>query len=84
MTTLDHFKNGPQKITDPDANLKNTSTHNLSIPSLATSKAVATTSSTLENTSNVSLLESPEVHKLSQICSLPQNIDFFVTIEAPS
>ena len=64
---LDHFKNGPQKITDPDANLKNTSTHNLSIPTLATSKAVATTSSTLENTSNVSLLESPEVHKRSQI-----------------
>ena len=77
LTTLDHFKNGPQKITDPDTNLKNTSTHNLSIPTLATSNAVATNSSTLENTSNVSLLQSPEVHKVSQICSPPQNIDFF-------
>ena len=54
-----------------------TSTHNLSIPTLATSNAVATNSSTLENTSNVSLLQSPEVHKVSQICSPPQNIDFF-------
>ena len=77
LTTLDHFKNGPQKITDPDTNLKNTSTHNLSIPTLATSNAVATNSSTLQNTSNVSLLQSPEVHKVSQICSPPQNIDFF-------
>ena len=77
LATLNHFKNGPEKITDPDTNLKNTSTHNLSIPTLATSNAVATNSSTLENTSNVSLLQSPEVHKVSQICSPPQNIDFF-------
>ena len=74
LTTLDHFKNGPQKITDPDTNLKNTSTHNLSISTLATSNAAETIFSTLENTSNASLLNTPEVHKVSQICSPPQKI----------
>ena len=78
MATLNHFKNGPEKITDPDTNLKNTSTHNLSIPTLATSNVAATNSSTLENTSNVSLLESPEVREVPEICSPPQNIDFFL------
>ena len=84
LTTFDHFKNGPQKITDTDSNLKNTSTHNLSIATLATSNAAATNSSALENTSNVSLLESPEVHEVSQICSSLQNIYFLLKIEAPS
>ena len=77
MTTLNHFKNGPQKITDPDTNLQNTSTSNLSIPTLATSNAAPTNSSTLVNTLNVSLLESPEVHEVSQICSPPEIIEFF-------
>ena len=76
LITLDHFKNAPQKTTDPDTNLKNTSTHNISIPTLATSNAAATNSSALENTSNVSLLQSSEVHKVPQICSPPQNIYF--------
>ena len=84
LITLDHFKNAPQKTTDPDTNLKNTSTHNISIPTLATSNAAATNSSALENTSNVSLLESPEVHEVSQICSPLQNIYFLLKIEAPS
>ena len=84
LTTLNHFKNSLQKITDSDTNLKNTSTHDLSIPTLATVNAAAINSSTLENISNVPLLKSSEVHKVSQICSPSQYIDFFVKIEAPS
>ena len=55
-TSFDHFKNGPQKITDPDINLQNRSTSNFSIPTLATLKSAATNSSTLVNASNVSVL----------------------------
>ena len=74
--TFDDFKNGPQKDPDPDPNLKNVSTSNLSNPKMATWNVAATNFSTLENTSTVSLQESTEVHKVSQICSPPQNIDF--------
>ena len=74
--TFDDFKNGPQKDPDPDPNLKNVSTSNLSNPTMATWNVAATNFSTLENTSTVSLQESTEVHKVSQICSPPQNIDF--------
>ena len=78
MTVLNYFKKGPQKFTAPDTNLKNISTSNVLISTLATSNAGATNSSTLVNTSNISLLESPEVHEVSQICSPLQNVEFFL------
>ena len=82
MTALNYFKKGPQRFTALDTDLQNISTSNVSISALATSNAGATNSSTLVNTSNISLLESPEVHEVSQICSLPQNVEFFVKTEA--